>query len=191
MKKIIYITLTIILPSFGWVSCNRNESRSSASNIKSYSLCVVRQQALPTTLRLPAQLNPYQMVEIYPKVNGYIKEIFVDMGSKVKQGEVLMLMEAPEVQQNSVGAHEAYLKTLATYNESKDNYSRLLIASETAGAVSPNDLQIALSKMQSDSAACNSGKANWMAMEAMKDYLTVRAPFDGTITQRNVHPVRW
>ena len=42
--------------------------------------------------------------------------------------------------------------------------------------------------MQSDSAMANSEKANWMAMESMKDYLIVKAPFDGTITQRNIHP---
>ena len=64
----------------------------------------------------------------------------------------------------------------------------MLNTAKTAGAVSPNDLQLAQSQMQSDSALCNSEKANWMAMESMKDYLTVRAPFDGTITQRNVHP---
>jgi RND family efflux transporter MFP subunit len=42
--------------------------------------------------------------------------------------------------------------------------------------------------MQSDSAMCNSERASWMAMESMKDYLIVKAPFDGTITQRNIDP---
>ncbi len=188
MKKIIIITLTTILPSFGLVSCHRSEQKAPTPNTKIYSLYSIKQQALPTTLRLPAQLNPYETVNIYPKVNGYIKDMYVDMGSKVKQGQVLMLMEAPEVEQNSVGAHETYLKAQATYNESKDKYSRLLKAAETSGAVSPNDLQAAQSKMQADSAWGNSEKANWMSMQSMKDYLTVRAPFDGTITQRNIHP---
>ena len=162
--------------------------QSSVPNTKTYSLYCVKQQALPTILRLPAQLNPYEVVNIYPKVTGYIKEMYVDMGSKVKQGQVLMKMEAPEVEQNSVGAHETYLKAQASYNESRDKYSRLLKAAETKGAVSPNDLQAAQSKLQSDSAWTNSEKANWLSMQSLKDYLTVRAPFDGTITQRNVHP---
>jgi membrane fusion protein (multidrug efflux system) len=99
-----------------------------------------------------------------------------------------MEMEAPDVEQNSLAAQERYIKVQATYRASKDNYYRLFNTAKTAGAVSPNDLQVAQSQMQADSALCNSEKANWMAMESMKDYLIVKAPFDGTITQRNVHP---
>jgi RND family efflux transporter MFP subunit len=145
-------------------------------------------QEIGTTLRLPAQLNPFYEVSIYPRVTGYIKILPVDIGSVVKQGQLLMQMEAPDVEQNSVSAQEKYIKVQATYRASKDNYYRLLNTAKTAGAVSPNDLQEAQSQMQADSALSNSEKANWMAMESMKDYLIVRAPFDGTITQRNVHP---
>jgi RND family efflux transporter MFP subunit len=110
------------------------------------------------------------------------------MGSKVKQGQVLMIMEAPEVVQNSASAFEKFNRAQAAYIDSRDNYFRLLKTSETKGAVSPNDLQMAQSKMQSDSAWSRSEKANWQAMESMKDYLIVKAPFEGTITQRNIHP---
>lgn len=190
MKKVFNISATVILFSLAFASCSSN--RSDPSEKKSpgvkYSLCTVKMQELGTTLRLPAQLNPFYEVSIYPRVTGYIKTLPVDIGSIVKQGQLLMEMEAPDVEQNSLSAQERYIKVQATYRASKDNYYRLLNTSKTAGAVSPNDLQAAQSKMQSDSALCNSEKANWMAMESMKDYLTVRAPFDGTITQRNVHP---
>jgi membrane fusion protein, multidrug efflux system len=99
-----------------------------------------------------------------------------------------MEMEAPEIEQNSIAAQARYLKSVATLKASKDSYVRLLNASQTAGAVSPNDLQSALSKMQSDSALCNSEKANWKSVDILRNYLTVRAPFEGTITQRNIDP---
>ena len=190
MKKIVYISATVILVSLVFTSCSSTKSDPSEkkSVVASYPLCALKMQALGTTLRLPAQLNPFYEVSIYPRVTGYIKTLPVDIGSVVKQGQLLMEMEAPDVEQNSVSAQERYIKVQATYRASKDNYYRLLNTAKTAGAVSPNDLQVAQSQMQSDSALCNSEKANWMAMESMKDYLTVRAPFDGTITQRNVHP---
>ncbi|MFI5163920.1 MAG: efflux RND transporter periplasmic adaptor subunit [Bacteroidia bacterium] len=190
MKKIILISVTACLFSLMWTSCSRKETdtpekRSDAAN---YTLCIIKEQSLGTTLRLPAQLNPFEEVSIYPRVTGYIKNIPVDIGSIVKQGQVIMEMEAPDVEQNNLAAQERYIKVQASYRASKDNYYRLRNTAKTAGAVSPNDLQVAQSQMQSDSALCNSEKANWMAMESMKDYLIVKAPFDGTITQRNIHP---
>jgi RND family efflux transporter MFP subunit len=148
----------------------------------------VKRQALQNTLRLPAQFSPYEFVSIYPKVTGYIKNLYVDIGSDVKEGQVIMELEAPEIEQNDLAAYERYSKALASLNASKDSYYRLVVASQTVGAVSPNDLQTAKSKMQSDSDFCNSEYENWKAMETLKDYLIVRAPFDGRITQRNIHP---
>jgi membrane fusion protein (multidrug efflux system) len=191
MKKILYVSAPVILFSFLLVSCSsKKDDLSEKKSVDArYPLYTVKmQEALPTTLRLPAQLNPFYEVSIYPRVTGYIKTIPVDIGSVVKEGQLLMEMEAPDVEQNSLAAKERYIKVQATYRASKDNYYRLLTTAKTPGTVSPNNLQEAQSQMQSDSALCNSEKANWMAMESMKDYLTVRAPFDGTITQRNVHP---
>lgn len=190
MKNIVNISLLAALLTVTLASCSRKEKETTETKntVASYALSTVKTEALATTLRLPAQLNPFYEVSIYPRVTGYIKNLPVDIGSEVKQGQLLMEMEAPDVEENSVAAQERYIKVQATYRASKDNYYRLLNAAKTQGAVSPNDLQLAQSQMQSDSALCNSEKANWMAMESMKDYLTVKAPFDGTITQRNVHP---
>ncbi len=193
MKNIIYLITVLCSLAITQISCTKDEAapskkNSSSLNSTTYSLYRVKEEALGNILRLPAQLSAYESVNIYPRVSGYIKEIAVDIGSQVKDGQVLMEMEAPDVEQNSLAAHERYLRVLASFSGSKDSYYRLLDAAKTSGAVSPNDLQTAQSKMQSDSALCNSENANWKAMESLKDYLIVRAPFDGTITQRNIHP---
>ncbi len=190
MKKIIFILLTCF-SLCAWISCTRNEAVASADKPgaeNKYALYTVKEQALETSLRLPAQLNPYEVVSIFPRITGYVKTVPVDIGTEVKQGQILMELEAPDIEQNDVAAHERYIKSQSTYNLSRDGYQRLVKTAETKGAVSPGDLQSALSRMQSDSAMSNSEKASWMAMESMKNYLTVRAPFDGIITQRNIDP---
>jgi RND family efflux transporter MFP subunit len=186
MKKLFYIIY--ILSSITVLSCSEQKESKAKEQSTSYRLVVVKQQAIANSLRLPAQLVAYQMVAIYPKVTGYIKQIPVDIGSLVHEGQLIMQMEAPEVEQNNLAAQATYFKAVASYKASKDSYSRLLTASKTAGAVSPNDLQTVLSKMQADSSLCSSEKARWKAMESLKDYLLVKAPFAGTITQRNIDP---
>ena len=190
MKKIFIGIGIICTPFLLLVSCSGNETvrKSVKAEAVRYQLVGVKHQAIETTLRLPAQLLPYEAVSIYPRVTGYVKRIPVDIGSEVRKGQVLMELEAPDIEQDAIAAHEKYIDVLANYNERMDEYFRLLKTSETQGAVSPNDLQMARSKMQSDSAMCNSAKASWKATESMKSYLIVTAPFDGTITQRNIHP---
>ena len=178
MKKTIFLPVVVCSLAITLSSCSKNEAATSNKNPSSfnstaYALYSVKEQAVGNVLRLPAQLSAYEYVNIYPKVTGYIKKIMVDIGSQVKEGQIIMEMEAPEVEQNSIAAYERYLKALSSFNSSKDSYYRLLDAAKTSGAVSPNDLQIAQAKMQSDSALCNSEKANWEAMKSLKDYLIV------------------
>ena len=182
MKRTIYLPIVVCLLAITLSSCSKNEAATSnkipsSFNSTAYALYSVKEQALGNVLRLPAQLSAYEFVNIYPKVTGYIKKIMVDIGSQVKEGQVIMEMEAPEVEQNSLAAYERYLKALSSFNSSKDSYYRLLDAAKTSGAVSPNDLQIAQAKMQSDSALCNSEKANWEAMKSLKDYLIGTSSF--------------
>src|SRR5271154_5989242 len=63
----------------------------------SYSMAVVEKMGVATYVKLPAQLYAYQEVSIFPKVNGYVKNVNVDIGSEVHKGEVLMILEAPEI----------------------------------------------------------------------------------------------
>lgn len=189
MKQLFFV-IVVCTTSFVWVSCSHGEAKAPEKKVTAVSgaLYTVKQQPLQTLLRLPAQLNPFEVVSIYPRITGYVKSVPVDIGTEVKQGQTLMELDAPDIEQNEVGAHERYIKALSAYSLSRDSYQRLLKTAQTKGAVSPNDLQSAASRMQSDSAMVNSEKAGWIAMESMKNYLVVKAPFDGTITQRNIDP---
>jgi RND family efflux transporter MFP subunit len=153
-----------------------------------YELATVEVGGLSNTVKLPAQLTAFQEVSIFPKVNGYVKKVFVDIGSKVSQGTTLMILEAPELEQASLQAKEKFLRTKADFSIDKERYSRLIEASKTAGAISPLDISTIKAKMDADSALCNAEKANWQIQQTMLGYLKVTAPFAGVITERNVHP---
>src|ERR1700744_2146179 len=84
-------------------------------------------------VKLPAQLAAFQEVSIFPKVNGYVKTVLVDIGSRVKAGQLLMVLEDPELVQAVVQAREKYAQALSNYTISQENYERLLQASRTPG----------------------------------------------------------
>lgn len=153
-----------------------------------YTFATVVQQPLSSNIQLPAVLNAYQKVSIYPRANGFVKSVTVDRGSVVKKGQLLLELDAPEVIQQYYAAQAKYLQAKADYAASKDNYERTMAVSATPGTISPHDLEVANARMLADSAIMNSQLANFRALEATRGYLMVTAPFDGVITERNVHP---
>ncbi len=175
------------------VSCSNDMASDKKEAVKATTpatieMATVEKGGLTTVVKLPAQLAAYEEVSIFPRVNGYVKEVLVDIGSKVNKGALLMVLEAPELEQASMQARERYARSMSDYTIGKERYNRLLEASRTAGAVSPLDLSATRSKMEADSALSNAEKANWQMQQTMMAYLKVTAPFTGVITERNVHP---
>ena len=173
-------------------ACGRNKPVDLTANktaaTKKYETVVISKGGINSQIKLPGQLKPFEQVDIYPKVNGFIKDMLVDRGSMVHQGQLLMTLEAPEIDQQLQAAHAKLVQADEALNASRDRYYRLSAAAKTAGSVSELDLVNAKSKYQSDSALQQSEKANVSAVQTLKDYLQVKAPFDGVITERNVHP---
>jgi membrane fusion protein, multidrug efflux system len=201
IKNILFVFLTIIFAAVLLMACGRNAAASAdkdpaakESSVKDpspgsrYIVREVTEGRLGSTADLPGVLKPFEMVDIYPKVNGFIREIPVDRGSQVHKGELLVRLEAPEIEQQYYSAKSKYLQVYALYLASKDDYDRLVVANRMPGTVSAHDLELARAKMIADSASTQGEIANYKALEATKDYLTVTAPFDGVITERNVHP---
>lgn len=162
----------------------------------------VESQKLDTSLNLPAQVLPYESVEVYPKVTGFIDSILVDRGSRVKAGELIVKLSAPElVAQRSQaqaalhGAEAQLAAARAKLASDRGTYQHLEAASKTAGVVAGNDLHVAEQSASADDAqveaAQNSVQAAQDALRAteqLESYLEIRAPFDGVVTQRNLHP---
>lgn len=191
MNKHIFFLLSLTVFVIYGCSDNKaaeNKNAAPAAVAPHYALATAQQQPVRQVMKLPAQLAAYQEVSIFPKVNGYVRSVRVDIGSHVQTGQLLMTLEAPELQQATAAAKEKYARARSDYAISRDGYERLRQAARTPGAISPMDLATARSKTEADSALCNSEKANWQMQQTMMGYLTVTAPFRGIITQRNVHP---
>jgi membrane fusion protein, multidrug efflux system len=174
-------------------SCTQNKAEDKQDEKKTpqpvqYQLATVEKAGVTSIIKLPGKLAAYQEVSIFPKVNGYVKTVLVDIGSKVSEGSLLMILEDPELEQASLQAKERYARSKADFSIDKEHYQRLLEASKTAGAISPLDLSTIKAKMDADSSLSNAEKANWQMQETMLDYLKVTAPFTGVITERNVNP---
>lgn len=151
---------------------------------------------------LPGELYPWDKVSIYSRVQGFVKEIYVDRGSVVKKGQVLAVLDAPEIIAELDRAYGQLSSAEAALTESKSRlsssrltYSRLLKASNTPGAIAVNELDLAYAKMMSDSSIVASSEGNLKAAKShyvtkteMAKYLRIEAPFDGTIIERNISP---
>ena len=188
MNKAFFILATLTVVLAAGCSNNKAENKPVAVPVTHYQTAVIRAQSVEQAVKLPAVLAAFEQVSIFPKVNGYVKTVQVDVGSHVRAGQLLMTLEAPEILQATAQAREKYAQAVSQYTISHENYERLLEASATPGAISPMDLATAKAKAVADSALSNSEKANWQAQQAMQDYLRVTAPFTGVITIRNVHP---
>ncbi|MEC5144466.1 efflux RND transporter periplasmic adaptor subunit [Chitinophaga sp. 212800010-3] len=190
MKQLTYYLSALSIIS-GLAACNSAampEKKAASDHGKRYTLSQVVQRPLGGTIRLPGTLQAFQEVSIYPRINGFVKSIMVDRGSKVKKGQVLLVLEAPEVTQHFYAAQSKYLQAAAMFASSKDNYERTVATSAEPGTISPHDLELSKARMLADSALMNSEQANFRAQEVNKGYLVVTAPFDGVITERNIHP---
>jgi RND family efflux transporter MFP subunit len=188
-KQSFLIVLLAAVFAYG-CSDNKAADKKPAAPVAAPHLTLVKaeRQNVEQTLKLPAQLAAYQEVSIFPKVNGYVNTVLVDIGSHVRQGQLLMVLDAPELQQAVMQAKEKYARTVSDYAINRDNYERLVEAARTPGAISPMDLASAKAKKDADSSLSNAEKANWQMQQTMMAYLRVTAPFSGVITQRNVHP---
>ena len=150
-------------------------------------LTPVTKGKLNTTISVPGELIPYQEVNLFAKINSYVKTLLVDIGSEVHQGQLLATLEAPEINSQLAAAKSRIEQYQAIYYASKATYDRLLSTSKIPGTVSDNDLELAQAKKNSDLANVEAEKSNYNAIVANLNYLEIRAPFDGVITVRNVN----
>ncbi|MDF2432377.1 MAG: hypothetical protein JWP44_2008 [Mucilaginibacter sp.] len=174
-------------------ACSENQKPvdltvQSKKNTSKYEFGTVSEKALSSSANLPGQLVPFNEVNLFPKVNGFVKQLFVDRGAIVKKGQLLTTLEAPEMESQLQATNSRYMQSRENAEASKEKYERLKEAAKEPGSVSPLDLDNANSKMKADLAMAQSEHANVEAVRTMQGYLHIYAPFDGMIVQRNVSP---
>jgi membrane fusion protein, multidrug efflux system len=183
-------------------SASPSSAKSDAPSIPSVDTAKVISRQLNIVIPLPGELQPYQAVAIYPKVTGFMKWIGVDRGSHVKQGQLLAQLEAPEIvsqeaeaQAKLQGVENRRIEAEAKLASDEGTYARLKVAAATPGVISDNELEVAQKIAEADRAravglrnSVEAARATLHSAEVMESYLRITAPFDGIITERNVHP---
>jgi RND family efflux transporter MFP subunit len=162
----------------------------------------VMSRKLALTVRLPGELQPYESVAVFPKLTAFVDWIGVDRGSRVKTGQLMVRLVAPEIVAQRGEAQSKLQAVVAQRSESEaklasdaSTYERLKAASATPGVVAGNDLDVAQKLVEGNRARLEGARESEEAARAalrsvadIQDYLQVRAPFAGVITERNVHP---
>ncbi|MEZ5042137.1 MAG: efflux RND transporter periplasmic adaptor subunit [Saprospiraceae bacterium] len=185
MKKYILPILYVAMFS----ACSDQAENSSMENKdglpRKVETITVSYENAPQALTLPAELHAFEKAGLNTKVQGYVGEVRVDIGDKVTKGAVLVKIEAPEIQIAYAEARSEIETARADYMNSKDLFERLVKASGKPGAISESDLVKAKNKTMADSTRMVTADYTARAKQQLLDYLIIRAPFNGIITQRN------
>ena len=213
------IFLLLLVPSATFLlsSCGSDKevqaSSSIASEVPTVAVATAAAADLSRDLVLTAEFKPYQEVDVMAKVSGYVKEIRVDAGDRVKEGELLATLEVPEMaddlrrsqagvrhsQSEVARAQDEIARAKSAHDIAHLSYVRLFQASQKRpGLIAQQEIDDAQSKdlvAEAQLAAANSALAaarqqvdvdqsSTARVQTMIDYQRVTAPFTGVVTKR-------
>jgi RND family efflux transporter MFP subunit len=164
------------------------------------------------SLEIASEFQPFQEVDVYAKVSGYIQKLYVDYGAHVKQGQILAVLEIPELQQQLqqdeasihrseqelTRVHEDLNRAQSAYTVAHITYTRMAdVQKSRPELIAQQEIDVAKGKDMEADADVSAQKAALAGAEdalvaakaalgkdqAMFDYARMTAPFDGVITQ--------
>jgi RND family efflux transporter MFP subunit len=186
---------------------------AAASTPRSAPVAVAKRQPISNELSVAGEFIPYQDVQIHAKVAGYIKKINVDIGDRVHKGQVLAVLEIPElvaqVDEADAAVHHAEEEIQRAHSEVSraeadnvalhSNAERLVNTNKTQpGLIAQQELDDATAKDRASQAQVDAAKsalaaakqqlavakANHQHFSALGDYAQITAPYDGVVTWR-------
>jgi RND family efflux transporter MFP subunit len=206
--------LTLVITALFLASCDKG-AKEAAKTIQPPTVAVAKAglEDLSRDLSMTAELRPFQEIEVMAKVAGYVKAMYVDIGDRVKKGQLLAVLEVPEMADDMARATSALKGSEAEAARAKDelrraqsvndiahlSYTRLAeVAAKRPGLVAQQEIDDARGKdlsTQAQVAAARSSvesanqqiqvsRAMLGRVKTMLDYTRVTAPFSGVITKR-------
>jgi membrane fusion protein (multidrug efflux system) len=136
------------------------------------------------TVDLPGRLEAYQRAPIFARVSGYLKNWSADIGARVKTGQVIAEIEAPDLDQQLLQARAdlASAQASAKLSEATLNRRKTLVASNF---VSAQEIDERTADLSNKNGSVKSGQANVERLEALAGYKKITVPFDGIVTARD------
>jgi RND family efflux transporter MFP subunit len=152
--------------------------------LPSVSVVSPQRSAPSQEIVLPGSVQPFISSPIYSRTNGYLKKWYVDIGAHVKKGQLLALVETPEVDQqllqsrSNLATAQANLKLAEI---TRNRYQGLL----ATHAVAQQDVDNADGTYNANKAIVEANQANVKQLETLQSFEKIYAPFDGIVTARN------
>ncbi len=139
---------------------------------------------LSATIDLPGRLEAYYRAPIFARVNGYLKSWRADIGARVKAGEVIAEIDAPDLDQQLLQARADLANQQASAKLSEVTLARrkTLIASNF---VSMQEIDERTADLSNKNASVNASQANVERLEALAGFKKITVPFDGIVTARS------
>src|ERR1700757_1662246 len=188
-------------------------SQGDTLKLRTVAVAVVERRPIVNSVTLSGEFRPYQEVDVHAKVAGFIRQIYVDVGDKVKNGQVLAVLEVPELNAQVKGAeadmrrsqdaiHRAegdLERAKSTYTADHAAYTRLKQASEARpGLIAEQELDDSFAKDKGTEAQVSSARAalaeansqlavaeaDRNRLAALEAYSHITAPFPGVVTKR-------
>ena len=135
-------------------------------------------------IALPGNTQAFNDTPIYARTNGYLKNFFVDIGQHVTQGQLMAIIETPEIDQQLQVA-QADLKSaqanLSLADTTAERYQNLL----KQDSVSKQETDVAVSGAAARRAAVEAAEANVRRLQQLQSFEKIYAPFSGVVTARN------
>jgi RND family efflux transporter MFP subunit len=146
---------------------------------------VTPQQSAPAEeIILPGNVQPFITSPIYARTSGYLRKWTVDIGAHVKKGQLLAVIETPEVDQQlqqSLSNLNTAKANLALAETTKNRYEGMI----RSNAVSQQDVDNAVGTYNANKAIVGANQANVKQLEALQSFEKIYAPFAGVVTARN------
>jgi RND family efflux transporter MFP subunit len=174
-----------------WMALHSRAQTSPVADSVTPTVAVakVTRQNLSRAITVPAEFRPYVEVELHAKVSGYVDQMNVDFGDKVKAGELLATIEVPELQDELTNAIASEQKAQADYTNATLIYTRLMAVNQThPNLVAEQDLDTAAANDQMAAAAIAQAQAEVGKYRTLIVYTRITAPFDGVVTRRYADP---
>lgn len=170
----------------------------AASSAPDAAVVPVMRQNFSNTLSISSEFQPYQDIDVYAKVSGYIKKLYIDYGTHVRQGQLMAVLEIPELQQQvqrdqaAVSeAREDLNRANSAFQVTRVTYQRLAAVQKTRPElISQEEIDVAQGKDLEASAAVSGAQQALLAVTAalakdqtLYDYAHMSAPFTGVVTK--------
>jgi len=218
--KLVVPMCGVVIAAFATLteSCSKSSSaEGQTSNLSeaapTVAVAKAKTEDMSRAMVITAEFKPFQEIEVMAKVAGYVKKINVDVGDRVKQGELLAVLEIPEMADDRARAQSMLGRSQAEVARARDelkraesardiahlSYTRLSdVAKRRAGLIAQQEIDDAQSKDLVAEAQVSAAKSNLSAaqqqvdvsgaelqkVKTLADYIRVTAPFDGVITKR-------